>query len=175
MNRNSLIAALFVAPVLAGCAQTEWEGVTYVDEHFSPAEEAAIQRAADMWDKATGGAVHFNLALGEHLLSNPTSAIVRADTSNLPPVLADADAYGSTDYYTHTIVIAPEACGAADPAIYFAHELGHSAGLIHIANEPAAMMDPDLAPGKCITRADIAMACKVNHHDCTGRTLKPCN
>jgi hypothetical protein len=167
-----IVAVLLTSLVSAGCAVDQWDGVTYVDERFSPTEQTAIQEAADMWADATGGVVHFNLVFGEHLPPNPTvDAIVRADRDNLPPVLSDADAFGFSDPYTRTITIAPETCGSP---VCFAHELGHSAGLIHIEGEPAAIMDPYVA-GKCITRRDIAMACKVNHHDCTGRALKPCD
>lgn len=172
MSRKYFVAATLVS-LISGCADAEWDGVTFVDERFSPSEQAAIQQAADMWSDATGGAIHFNLVFGEHLPANPRNAIVHADPSNLPAVLKDADAYGITDYYTRTIVIASGVC--ADPIVCFAHELGHSAGLIHIEDEPMAMMHPGLEPHKCITRSDIAMACKINHHDCTGLTLKPCD
>jgi len=186
MNRNHLVAAMLATLASAGCAVDQWDGITYVDDRFSADEQLAIQQAADMWDVATDGVIHFNLVFGQLVTEpnissnpkkpieeNPAHTIVRADESNAPPLLRDGDAFGTVVMETRKVIVMPDKCpNYLTPC--FAHELGHSAGMVgHVENDETAIMNGEIrAENKCITRSDIAYVCSL--HDCRGRKLKPC-
>ncbi len=154
-----------IALLLPGCLDSE---TYYVDERFTAEEQERIGDAARMWEKATGGSVHFDLVFGQRVdvADSDRKVIVktsaRAAFNRFPDMVSDTRVAlyheGSTFQASQIVVIAERVeLDMLRPTM--AHEMGHAFGLRHVP-EAGALMFENLNndPTKCVTEDDLREA-----------------
>jgi len=147
--------------LLGGCSASE---VFYVDDEFSPAEEAGIQAAADAW--GTNGTA-FYLAFGTPLEPDQTNhrAIVRVSADHMRAKAAEENAEGGEAYlHVHhtvfgleweTMALAPELIDPDRFVSVVAHEFGHAQGILTHTSAPAIMSSH--SSSACLTQNDVSL------------------
>lgn len=168
--------ALFVF-LLTGCSSVS--EVFYVDSDFSADEQAQIQQAADAWEGATSGQVHFDLVFGVPVDPTYGSAwgrrviarVSQAEIDRNTEILGIVDGAIGVDLRNEEkyelIALVPPRLYAFSLRQILMHELGHHLGMEHIQNETALMAG---CPGldKCGVFAQPAADSYVTHQ-CIGR------
>lgn len=150
-----LVVMVLFARCLAGCAAPVG-GPFYVSSKFQESEEAQITEAAEAWEVATYGAIHFDLVFGADVEPSVGSAWGRRI---ITPITAqewlttdltighevNAGYCGKGTNYQAIVVLVDSGVPVRDVVD---HELGHSLGLKHVAEPTALMFGPDAAaPG----------------------------
>ena len=151
--------------LLQGCMGSK---AYYVDERFSEQEQQFIRDASVMWERSTGGSVHFDLVFGQRVDINESDRNVivkvtaRAAFNKFPEMISDTRVAlfheGSTFQSSIIAIIGERVEGEMlRPAI--AHEMGHSFGMGHVP-EVQALMYENLNgdPTKCVTESDLREA-----------------
>jgi hypothetical protein len=137
----------------AGCASTS--DTWFVDENFSPEEQAQIQYGADLWqDKVT---LVFNQRVSA--FEKNVRVVVKVDTETLQQASEDARANANVTAVLvggNAILIHP--VGKAPMWYRAAHEFGHGLGIVGHVDDESALMHWKLTEHSlgCVTTADAA-------------------
>ncbi len=182
--------AAALAFVVAGCGSLD--PVIYVDMKFSSEEQAQIQEAADMWEVASGGTVHFDLVFDQSVWpkTDEKRVLIRATNDEaiwyseanvgletLRPVDIAGDCKcNRTD--SQTLIVVPERFASMGATLrqVVAHELGHAAGLHHV-DAIEALMFPwaprgdQMVQDQCLDWHDLL---QVRALVGLGKTFRPC-
>lgn len=182
---GAIALCIFVLSLVAGCAVSD---AVYVDRRFTPDEQVEIQKAADYWCDATGGAACVDLVFGARVGRLSTTAtdgrrvLVRATEAEAmrapSPLLRKGDNGVRWLNYDElgvraeeVIVVVPSRIEPGFFRTVVAHELGHHFDLNHVAAAGALMFTKGDTPegrahvdAECLTAADAAELC--NSHDC---------
>jgi hypothetical protein len=143
-----------------GCAA---QGPFYVDYHFSPAEKAEIQSAADAWAVATGGLATVDF-VWDARIGDQSRTIVRVEG-------VDPEKAGREEHIPYvvgtgrsTIQLLPDQCDKDHVELrrVILHEFGHAFGLHHDTTPGAVMYPDDDKAGDCVTAGDLMAYCAAN-------------
>jgi hypothetical protein len=139
---------LALLALLSGCGSSS---LVYVDERFTPEEEAMIQEAADVWP------VQIDLVFGQKVTAYHTDrrTVVKTDLHVIRHVLNEYDiSPAAVTIAGEQILVAMDRMWHFTPIL--AHEFGHQLGVHHTEVDVSALMFPTLgdATRLCISKAD---------------------
>ena len=165
LNHATKLAVFALTAFATGCLGSP----IYVDERFTPEEEATIQAAAGVWSTATNGKATVDLIFGQRVDLRDTGrrVMVRAGSraaENAYELFRDGDPGGRHESWdSEVIVIVPERMDGIDMKYVVTHELGHHFGIHHVADVTAIMyFQPNPRSAHCLTREDLIAFCGAN-------------